>query len=90
MLGRGSRFTDEQADILLETPAGQQIRQMTTYTALGTPDEVTDYLDGFAAHADADELIVAGQSPTAPQRLRSFELLAGAAGLGELSTGPRR
>ncbi len=81
MLGRGRRFTDEQADILLESPAGQQIRQMTTYTALGTPPEVKDYLDGFVAHADADELIVAGQSPSGPQRLRSFELLAEAAGL---------
>jgi len=88
MLGRGQRFTDEQADILLDTPAGQQIRQMTTYTALGTPDEVKDYLEGLVTHADADELIVAGQSPTAPQRLRSFELLAEAVGLGEGATDP--
>ena len=82
MLGRGGRFSDEQADLLLETPAGQQIRQMTTYTALGTPAEVKDYLDRFVTHADADELIVAGQSPSGPQRLRSFDLLAEALRLG--------
>jgi luciferase family oxidoreductase group 1 len=76
LLGRGRTFTDEQADQLLDTAAGAQIRQMTTYTALGTTPEVLDYLHEFIAHADADELIVAGQSPTADERLRSFELLA--------------
>jgi luciferase family oxidoreductase group 1 len=80
LLGRGRSFSDDQADELLDTAAGAQIRQMTTYTALGTADEVGRYLREFAAHADADELIVAGQSPTAPQRLRSFELLAQAVG----------
>jgi hypothetical protein len=42
---------------------------------------VRQYLDDFAAHADADELIVALASPTTPERLRSLELVAEAAGI---------
>jgi alkanesulfonate monooxygenase SsuD/methylene tetrahydromethanopterin reductase-like flavin-dependent oxidoreductase (luciferase family) len=55
--------------------------QMMTYSAVGTPDMVMDYLDSFGNHADADELIVAHQSPGTEARLRSVELLAQAAGL---------
>jgi hypothetical protein len=40
-----------------------------------------EYLDGFTKHADADELIVAHQSPRVEDRLRSVELLAEVAGL---------
>jgi len=54
---------------------------MMKYSAVGTPDVVLDYLDGFARHADADELIVAHQSTGTEERLRSVELLAEAAGL---------
>ena len=55
---------------------------MATYSAIGTPSTVRDYVEWFAGHADADELIVAHQSPTVPQRLRSVELLAEACDLG--------
>jgi hypothetical protein len=40
-----------------------------------------DYLDEFATHSDADELIAAHQSTGTAARLRSVELLAHAAGL---------
>jgi hypothetical protein len=43
---------------------------------------VRDYLDEFARHADADELIVAHQAPGTTARLRSVELLATAALVG--------
>ena len=49
---------------------------MLTHTALGTPDEVGEYLDGFRKLADADELIVAFQSPSVEGRLRSVVLTA--------------
>jgi alkanesulfonate monooxygenase SsuD/methylene tetrahydromethanopterin reductase-like flavin-dependent oxidoreductase (luciferase family) len=49
---------------------------MVTYSAVGTPAEVSEYIGAFATHADADELMVAHQSPTAEARLRSVELLA--------------
>jgi alkanesulfonate monooxygenase SsuD/methylene tetrahydromethanopterin reductase-like flavin-dependent oxidoreductase (luciferase family) len=54
---------------------------MMTYSAVGTPDVVMDYLEEFGRHADADELIVAHQSTGTDARLRSVELLAEAAGL---------
>ena len=57
---------------------GQQIAQMMHYSAVGTPDVVTAYLDDFATLAGADELITAHSSPTIDQRLRSVDLLADA------------
>ncbi len=52
------------------------MRQMAVYSAVGRPDDVRDYLEAFAKHADADELIIAFQSPSAEDRLRSAELVA--------------
>ena len=78
LLARGRGLTDDEADLVLASPEGQRIEQMVTYSAVGEPGEVKDYLDEFAKHADADELIVALQSPTAPARLRSAQLLADA------------
>jgi luciferase family oxidoreductase group 1 len=76
LLGRGRRFTDDEADMLLDAPQGRQILQMVKHSAVGTPSTVKDYLDRFAAHADADELIVASGVVDRESWLRSFELLA--------------
>ena len=76
LFGRGRSFTDEEADLLLQSPAGRHIEQMMTYSGIGTPDVVRDFLEGFAKTADADEVIVAFQSPTTEQRLRSVTLTA--------------
>lgn len=81
MIGRGRIFTDEEADMALESPAGQQVLQMVKYAAVGTPDAVQEYIDGFARHAQADELIVATQAQTTEAWLRSYELLAGVTGM---------
>jgi luciferase family oxidoreductase group 1 len=78
LLARGRALTDDEADLVLASPEGRRIESMVTYSAVGRPDEAREYLDGFAKHADADELIVAIQSPTVEQRLRSAELLADA------------
>lgn len=75
----GRHVTEEQADSLLESPAGQSVLQMMTYTAVGDPATVKRYLDGFAEHADADELIVTLMSPGVENRLRAAALLAEAA-----------
>jgi luciferase family oxidoreductase group 1 len=72
----GLRLSDDQADAVLASPEGQRIESMVVYSAVGRPGEVHDYLDDFAKHADADELIVALQSPATEARLRSAELLA--------------
>jgi luciferase family oxidoreductase group 1 len=76
MFGRGRVFTDAEADAILDSPAGQHLRQMMTYSAVGTPADVGAYLEDFVKHADADELIVAHQSPSTEARLRSVKLLA--------------
>ena len=64
--------------MILDSPAGQQIQHMFRVAAVGTPGEVRAYIDAFARYADADELIVAHQSPSTEARLRSVELLADA------------
>ncbi len=77
LYGRGGRtFTDDEADAVLESDAGRQIEQMTTYSAVGTPAEVREYLEQFREHADADELILAHAATTVAGRLRSVELTA--------------
>jgi luciferase family oxidoreductase group 1 len=72
----GSGYSEEEADVLLRSPAGRHVDQMLTHSAVGTPDEVREHLEAFAKLADADELIVAHQSPTPDQRLRSVTLTA--------------
>ncbi len=79
--GNGRVFSDDEADMILDSPQGQHVSQMMTYSAVGTPDVVLDYLDEFGRHADADELIVAHQSTGTEARIRSVELLAEVAGL---------
>ena len=79
--GNGRVFSDDEADMILDSPQGQQMAQMMKYSAVGTPEAVLAYLDEFTAHADADELIVAHQSTGTEPRLRSVELLADAARL---------
>jgi luciferase family oxidoreductase group 1 len=76
LLAKGQRLTDDEADMLLASPAGEQIRQMLTYAAVGTKDEVQAYVRDFADHAYADELIVVHASPSRAAKLRSMELLA--------------
>ena len=76
IFGRGRVLDDQEADRLLASGADRQVDQMMTYSAVGTPAEVRDYLDRFVRHADADELIVAHSSPTTDDRLRSVTLLA--------------
>ncbi|WP_073946024.1 LLM class flavin-dependent oxidoreductase [Streptomyces kebangsaanensis] len=81
MLGRGGRtFTPEEADMILETPAGQQVLQMLQYTAVGNPAEVKDYLDRFTELAQADELIIVSSAIDRKAWLRSLELLAETSG----------
>ena len=79
-LAPGRTLTDDEADRILGSPQGRQLRSMAKYAAIGTPEQVRDYLDGFARHAAADELIVVNQSPSVEARLRSVELVAEVSG----------
>jgi luciferase family oxidoreductase group 1 len=82
LYGRGRRgqdteeLTDDQADQLLAAGVGAQVDQMLTYSAVGTPAQVSDYLDGFIRQTEADEVIVAHHAPVIEARLRSVTLLA--------------
>jgi luciferase family oxidoreductase group 1 len=75
-LGRDRTMTDDELDAVLNSPTGNHFKEMMTYTAAGRPEEVARYLYAFSEHAQADEVIVALQSPTTAERLRSAELLA--------------
>jgi luciferase family oxidoreductase group 1 len=76
LLGKGRTLTDDEADLLFESPEGVQLSQMMTYSAVGTPDEVHAYVAAFADHARADELIVVHPAQTLEARLRSMDLLS--------------
>jgi luciferase family oxidoreductase group 1 len=78
MFGRslGRTVTEAEAEVLLASEAGRHVDQMLRYSAVGTPAEVADYLDGFVQQSGADELMVVPQSPLVEDRLRSILLLA--------------
>lgn len=88
LLGGGRRLADDEADRLLASPQGRFLRDMMHYSAVGTPQKVRDYLASFAAHAEADELILALGSPTLGARLRAVDLVAEAWGLSPRTGAP--
>ncbi|MGK5682652.1 LLM class flavin-dependent oxidoreductase [Actinoplanes sp. URMC 104] len=75
---RGGNFTDAEIDAFLASPAGASLANMTRYTAVGTPDEVREYLLKFAGEAGADELITAHHASAVDDRVRSVELTGAA------------
>ena len=74
--GRERDLTPDEAVALYDTPAGEQIREMLRYTAIGGPERVRKELAAFAEHADADELITVHPAPTPAERLESVRLAA--------------
>jgi luciferase family oxidoreductase group 1 len=71
-------LSEAEVDQLLESGFAAHVDQMLTYTAAGTPNEVSDYLDDFLQFTGADELITVHQAPSIEGRLRSLNLLADA------------
>lgn len=78
LIGKNLDLTDDEAQQVLDSPAGAQIKAMATYSAVGTASEVAAYVENFTALANADELIVVHPAPTLEARLRSLELLGAA------------
>ncbi len=74
--GRELELTESEAAALYDTPAGQQIREMLHYTAIGTPQRVREELAAFAKHAEADELITVHPAPSRAEQLESVRLAA--------------
>jgi luciferase family oxidoreductase group 1 len=81
LLAKGRALTDAEANLVLETPGGQQVRQMTKYSAIGRPADVRGQVERFAHDADADEVMTVHTAQSLEARLRSVELLASACGL---------
>lgn len=81
MIPGAGNLSAEEADMILASPQGAQIASMLTYTAVGTGDEVRDYLSDFAEATQADELIIAFQGPGRENRIRSAQITAQAWGL---------
>ncbi len=79
LLAKGQPLTDEEADALLLSPAGQQLRRCSLTRPWAPAMRCTHYVADFARHAVADELMVLHPSPTLDARLRSIEILADAA-----------
>jgi luciferase family oxidoreductase group 1 len=76
IFGRGRRLTEEQVTEILASPEAAAVDEMLTYTAAGTLEEVSAYLESFAVDSGADELITVHYSDSVANRLRSVELLA--------------
>ena len=74
--GRERELTADEAGALIDSPAGQEVRGMMRYTAIGGPERVRDELAAFARYAEADELITVHPAPTHAERLASVRLAA--------------
>ena len=62
--------------MLVASPQGQQILDMLRYTAVGTSEQVGDYLTRFADSVEANELMISNLSPSTEQAHRGLEVLA--------------
>lgn len=79
--GRTRDFTEDELDMIVHSPQGQQIIDMLRYWACGTGDEVRAYLESFRATAQADELMISLQAPSTEETLTGLEILARAWGI---------
>ncbi len=59
MAGRGRTLSDDEVDMIMDSPAGRQILHMISCTAVGDGPAVRSYLEDFAERANADELMIA-------------------------------
>lgn len=75
MLGRGRTLTDDEVEMLLHSPAGQQVLGMLECTAVGAGPTTAAWLHDFAARVQADELIVTTAAQDPAVRRRTLELL---------------
>lgn len=76
MLGRGRHLTDDDVEQLVHSAPGQQVLQMLEMTAVGTPDQVRDWLDDFATRVNADELIITNMAGPLEDRKRGLQLIS--------------
>ena len=75
MAGRGRKLSEEELDLVMHSPAGQQILNMIRYTAVGDGAQVKQYVEDFAARASADEVMVAPVGSTSEGAIDSLRVL---------------
>ena len=82
MLNRqGHHLSDAQVDQVVDSPTGRQIIDMLKFTGVGTGEDAAEYLEKFAALAQADELMVSFQAPGSQEAIHGMRLLGKAWGL---------
>src|SRR6201994_242187 len=79
----GGKLTEDEVDEVLAGPRAGAVDEMLTYSAVGTGEEAAAYLADFQAKTGVQELITVHYSDSVDNRVRSVEILAEAAGLGE-------
>jgi luciferase family oxidoreductase group 1 len=75
LFGRGRKLSEEEITALLASPQAAVVDEMLAYTATGTAEQVSSYLEGFATGSGADELMCVHYSDSVANRLRSVELV---------------
>lgn len=75
LIGRGRQFSDADKQLLMSSPAADQVRNMMRHTAVGKPAAVADYIREFAAEHQANEVITTLASPHIDGQLRTLKLL---------------
>ncbi|MCO1337331.1 alkane 1-monooxygenase [Kocuria polaris] len=81
---RAEPFTEEELDMVMASPGGEQVLKMLKYTAVGNADAVGEYLTRFAETAGADELITVQSPIEADARLASLRITAASVGAAAL------
>lgn len=71
-------LSDEDLDVLAESPQGRQVLGMMRRSVVGTGEDAAAAIDEFAAEASADEVMLAVHGTRADERTRALELIAGA------------
>lgn len=57
LVGHGQNWTDDEADAVLESPAGRHVKGMTRYLAVGVAADVRASVERFTELARADEIM---------------------------------
>lgn len=76
MVGRGRDYSDSEITMLMNSAQGQQILSMLRYTAVGTSEEVSEYLTQFRDLVNADELMLSPLSLSQDGVHRTLDIVA--------------
>lgn len=72
-------FTDDELELILDSPQGRQITSMMRVRAVGDRDDVRRALDQLQLQTGADEIMLAFHGRTSAERLGALDIAADAA-----------